>query len=208
MKNLKLSITLAFVAVLGLAGKTNAQSSTRVGLKAGLTYMTLGAATSNGVSINYDYRPGFQGGITFEAPLSESISFNPQLLYTQKGGNAIATIMGINVDVKTQVNYIDLPLLFGFKANPSLSFYAGPQVSFLMSQKTVAIVTGYPPATSTETDDLQKTAVGGNIGAGYAITNNVGINLNYMFDFGHAGKGSNDTGERNSGFALTLGYKF
>lgn len=207
MKNLILSLTLAFVAVLGFAGKTNAQSSTRVGLKAGLTYMTLGSATSNGISVNYDFRPGFQGGITFEAPLSESVSFNPQLLYTQKGGNVNTTISGINFKGFTQVNYLDLPLLFGFKANPKLAFFAGPQVSFLMSTKTVATVNN-TTVTSTDKTGVKSTLLGGNLGAGYEISNNVGINLNYLFDFGHAGEGSNDTGERNSGFALTLGYKF
>jgi outer membrane immunogenic protein len=207
MKNLTLSLTLAFVAVLGFAGKTNAQSSTRVGLKAGLTYMTLGSATSNGISINYNYRPGFQGGITFEAPLSESISFNPQLLYTQKGGDINTTISGITITGYTQVNYVDLPLLFGFKATPKLAFFVGPQVSFLMSTKSVATVMG-STATSTDKTGIKNTLLGGNLGAGYEINDNLGINLNYLFDLGHAGEGSNDTGERNSGFALTLGYKF
>ncbi len=208
MKNLILSCAVAFAAVLAFTTKTNAQSKTSIGVKAGLTYMTLGAASSNGISINYDFRPGFQGGIFIETPISESVSFAPQLLYTQKGGNAAATISGVTFDAKTQVNYIDLPVLFGFKANPKLSFYVGPQASFLMSQKTVVTVTGLGTNTDTKTDDLKKVAVGGNLGAGYTITDKVGVNLHYAFDFGHAAKSNADTGERNSGFALTLGVKF
>lgn len=207
MKNLILSFALAFAVLLGFAGKTYAQSKTSIGVKAGLTYMTLGSATSNGISINYNYRPGFQGGVTFEAPLTESISFNPQLLYTQKGGDINTTISGINITGYTQVNYLDLPLLFGFKATPKLAFFVGPQVSFLMSTKSSVTVMGNT-TTSADKTGVKNTLLGGNLGAGYEISNNVGLNLNYIFDFGHAGEGSNDTGERNSGFALTLGYKF
>jgi len=207
MKNLTLSLTLAFLAVLGLAGKTNAQSSTRVGLKAGLTYMTLGAATSNGISINYDYRPGFQGGLFVETPLSESVLFSAQALYTQKGGNVNTTISGITFKGSSTVSYIDVPVLLGFKANPKLAFYVGPQVSFLMSTKSVLTING---TTTTDTDksSLKSTMFGGNIGAGYEITDNVGINLNYIADFGHAAKKAFDAGERNSGFILSLGVKF
>lgn len=208
MKNLILSFTLAFAVVLGFTANTNAQSKTSIGVKAGLTYMTLGAASSNGISVNYDFRPGFQGGLFVETPISENVFFAPQLLYTQKGGNASATISGVTIDVKTQVNYIDLPILFGFKANPKLAFYVGPQASFLMSQKTVATITGFGSTTDTNTDDLKKVAVGGNLGAGYTITDKIGVNLHYAFDFGHAAKSNADAGERNSGFALTLGVKF
>jgi outer membrane immunogenic protein len=207
MKNLTLSLTLAFVAILGFAGKTNAQSSTRVGLKAGLTYMTLGSATSNGISINYDYRPGFQGGIFVETALSESVLFTAQALYTQKGGNINTTISGITFKGSSTVNYIDVPILVGFKANPKLAFYVGPQVSFLTSTKSVLTING---ATTTDDDksSLNSTLFGGNIGAGYEIADNVGLNLNYITDFSHAAKTGFDAGEKNSGFILSLGIKF
>lgn len=207
MKNLSLSFAIALMAILCFAGKSNAQSTTRVGIKAGLTYTTLGAATNNGISINYDYRPGFQGGLFLETPLSESVLFTAQALYTQKGGNVNTTISGITFKGSSTVSYIDVPVLVGFKANPKLAFYVGPQVSFLTSTKTVIAVNG---ATTTDDDksDLKSTLVGGNIGAGYAITDDIGINLNYITDFSHAAKTSADAGERNSGFILSLGVKF
>jgi len=207
MKNLKLSFAIAFVALLGFAGKSNAQSPTRVGIKAGLTYTTLGTGTSNAISISYDYRPGFQGGLFVETPLSETVLFTAQALYTQKGGDVNTTISGFTFKGSSTLNYIDVPVLIGFKANPKLAFYVGPQVSFLMSTKTVLTINGVT-GTDTDKSTLNSTLFGGNIGAGYAITDNVGINLNYITDFSHAAKTAYSAGEKNSGFILSLGYKF
>lgn len=208
MKKLILSITIACVAIIGSANTTYAQNSkTKVGIKAGLSLMTLGAATSNGISVNYDYRPGFQGGIFLETQLSNSVSFTPQLLYTQKGGNVNTTIAGTKLEGYTQVNYIDVPLLFGFKANPNLAFYVGPQVSFLTSVNE-SYTAGSTTTTNTSTTGTRKTNFGGNIGAGYKFTDNVGLNANYIFDFSRAAESANSNGERNSGFVFTLGYTF
>jgi hypothetical protein len=212
MKNLILSCAVVCVAVVGSINQTFAQKSkTRYGIKAGIDLMTLGSATSNGLSINYNGRTGFQGGIYAEEQLSANILFQSQLLYTQKGGNVKTTISGIAVEGYTQVNYLDIPVLFGFKLQSNLTFFAGPQVSFLLSQQTsaTASMSGVSSTkTDTSTDGLRKTIFGGNLGVGYNLSKNVSLNLNYLFDFQHAAESSNDTGERNSGFALTVGYLF
>jgi outer membrane immunogenic protein len=213
MKNLTLTIAVACVAVIGSINQTFAQKSkTRYGIKAGIDLMTLGSATANAVSINYQSRVGFQGGFYAEESLSDNVSFSSSLLYTQKGGDFATTISGVNFKGSTQVNYLDIPLLFAFKLQSNISFYAGPQVSFLLSQRTTATGTmsGVTASdTSTSTDGLRKTIFGANLGVGYKISNNVGVNLNYIFDLQHAAEsGSNDTGEKNSGFGLTVGYLF
>lgn len=209
MKNLILSFAIAGVAIIGSANTIYAQSNkTKFGIKAGVSLMTLGAATSNGVSVNYNHRPGFQGGIFTETSLSNSILFTAQALYTQKGGNVNTTISGINFKGSTQVDYIDVPLLVGVKANSKLAFYFGPQVSFLLSQKTVMTASNGANSTSTDKTGLKSTLFGGNIGAGYKFTDNVGINVNYIFDFSNAAEKAYDSGEKNSGFLFTLGYSF
>ncbi len=207
MKNL-ISVTVACMAIIfGVSNSYAQKSKTQVGIKAGVSLMTLGAATSNGVSINYDFRPGFQGGMFIEAPLSSSISFSPQVLFTQKGGNVNTTINGVNIKGFTQINYIDVPLLVGFKASPNLAFYVGPQVSFLLSQKDMVTV-GSTTTTNTTTTGTRKTNFGANIGAGYKFNENIGLNINYIYDFSHAAEQAYSNGERNSGFVFTLGYTF
>jgi outer membrane immunogenic protein len=224
MKNLILSITVASIAIILSASNTYAQNSkTKVGIKAGVSLTTLGTATSygngfiyydytpgfqgSGVSINYNYRPGFQGGVFLETPLSSTVLFSPQVLFTQKGGNLSTVISGAKITGSTQVNYIDVPLLVGFKANPNLVFYVGPQVAFLISKKD-AYTSGGSTITSTSTTGARSTILGGNVGAGYKFSANVGLNVNYIFDFSNAAKKAYDNGEKNSGFIFTLGYSF
>ncbi|GAB2985541.1 hypothetical protein GCM10027049_25440 [Mucilaginibacter puniceus] len=209
MKNPILSMAIACVAIIFGVNNTYAQKSkTQIGIKAGLSLTTLGAATNNGVSVNYGYRPGFQGGVFLEAPLSSSILFSPQVLYTQKGGNINTTISGIKFDGYIQLNYIDVPLLVGFKASPNLSFYIGPQVAFLLSEKDVITASNGSGSTSTSTTGTTKTLFGGNLGAGYKLNKNVGLNINYIYDFSHAAEEGYSNGERNSGFVFSLGYSF
>lgn len=206
MKKLIFSITLAVTAMILGTTNTYAQQ-TKVGIKAGLSLTTLGAATFSGLSVNYDHRPGFQGGLFLETPLSKTVLFSPQVLFTQKGGNINTTINSVNVKGSTQINYIDVPLLVGFKANANLAFYVGPQVSFLLSQKDVYTV-GSTTTTNTSTTGTKKTLFGGNIGAGYKFTDKVSLNANYIFDFGEAAEAASSSGEKNSGFVFTLGLLF
>lgn len=208
MKNLILSFAVACVAIVACTNQSLAQDKPTFGMKAGLTVFTLGTATSQGITASYDMRPGFQAGFYAELPAAENILFVPQVLYTQKGGNATVTVSGVTATAKTQVNYLDVPLLAGFKVQPNFTLYAGPQVAFLLSQTTTAVVSNGGSVSASSTDGLRKSIFGGNIGAGYKFNNRVGANLHYMFDFSHAADEANDTGERNSGFAITLGYSF
>jgi outer membrane immunogenic protein len=213
MKKILLSCAVACAAVIGSINQTFAQENNRIGIKAGVSMMTLGSSTTNGISINYDYRPGLQIGLFGETPLSKAVTFSPQVLFTQKGGNAKATISGITFDYKSEITYLDIPFLFGFKPQPSLTFFVGPQVSFISSQKTTMETSGpgiQESQSSTGTEGLRKVLFGGNIGAGYNFNKKLGINLNYIFDFNHTFDGSvaEDTGEKNSGFVLSVSCLF
>lgn len=213
MKKHFLSLAVACLAVATFTNQSYAQSTKpRFGLKAGATLMTLGSATENGVSINYDNRLGFQAGGYADIPLSETVAVLPQLLFSQKGGNVNLSGNGVTLKGTLQLNYLDLPVLFGFNATPALRFFAGPQVALLLSQKTTATVTGPGGSASdsgSSTDGFRKTLLGGNLGAGYKLTDNVGVNLHYMFDFQNTSDGStSDTGEKNRGFGLSLSYLF
>jgi outer membrane immunogenic protein len=216
MKKLILSCAVACVAVFPCINKTFAQDSKpRIGIKAGADLMTLGAATFNGLSIIYNYTFGFQGGLYADVPLSSQVSFAPQVLFAQKGGSINTDISVGNTTYtlqgKLHINYLDVPLLMGFKLKPNLTVFVGPQASFFMSQST-NLTTYNGSAGVTQKDNssqgFRKALIGGNLGVGYNINSNVGINLHYTFDFQHAGEGSTDTGERNRGFALTVGYLF
>jgi hypothetical protein len=55
---------------------------------------------------------------------------------------------------------------------------------------------------------FKKIIIGENLGLGYNFTKNVGLNLHCLIDFHHTYEGSTDTGETNSGLALSVSYLF
>jgi len=216
MKNLIIYCAMACLAAFTCIDKSYAQNAKpRFGIKAGIDMMTLGTNNTNGVKFSYDYRLGFQAGIYADVPLCSQLSFLPQVLYTQKGGsinNALA-VANYNINTKTKVNYLEVPLLIGFKPQHNLTLSAGPQVAFLLSQETYLNLKDGSSSSginSNTKSGFRKTLIGANVGVGYLLTNNIGVNLNYSIDFQHLGNGSVKTsnGERNSGFALTASCLF
>jgi hypothetical protein len=146
------SIAFALITIFSISKQVNAQSEgLHLGFKAGLSLATLGSFSYSTLAYDYNFRPGFQGGVFLELPISKSVLFSPQLLFTQRGGNVDGiSSNGVILKGSTQVNYIDVPFLFGFKAEPKLTFYAGPQVSFLVSEEYILTI-GRSTVTSTET---------------------------------------------------------
>jgi len=140
------------------------QTQTKIGVKAGLSLTTLGSFSYSTLAYDYNLRPGFQGGVFLETPISKSVLFSPQVLFTQRGGNVNTTsARGVILKGSTQLNYIDVPLLVGFKAFPNLTFYAGPQASFYVSEHYILTI-GRSTVTSTESTGTIKTNFGGQCG--------------------------------------------
>nr|WP_294791812.1 porin family protein [uncultured Mucilaginibacter sp.] len=209
MKKLIILSALGLTLTAGLNTATAQSTRPRIGIKAGANYMTLGQLETGGATYDYDYRFGFQGGLMADLPLASQLSFMPQVLYTQKGGNVKGTIGSTTGELKTRLNYLDVPLLVGFKPSPDVTLFAGPQVAFLLSQSSDTYVNGAATSNTTSTDGLRKNAIGGHVGLGYNFNSNVSLIGNYVFDFDKAANdNSAQNRAKNSGFALSLGYSF
>jgi len=200
-----------------LTFKANAQTSQRAandqmrfGIKAGANLMKMGKLTFNNQAYSTDYKVGFQAGIYADLPMGGNFAFMPEVTFTQKGGKLKETVSGNTGEFEGKVNYLDIPVLIGYKATPELTVFAGPQVSFLLSQKSTFKANGQSlgdPITSTE--NFSKSLAGGAFGLAYSITPNININGRYSMDFQKALKDdANQDKIKNSGFALSLGYTF
>ena len=92
---------------------------------------------SNGF-IGTKSRTGFHIGGYASIPLTETISFEPGLQYSQKGYAMQGDLkidalkfLGVNASAKVEANYFDMPLLVKAEVAKGLSIYAGPQISYL-----------------------------------------------------------------------------
>lgn len=229
MKNLILWCAVSCVAIFTCLSPSYAQNTkSHVGITAGADLMTLGKIFYVGRPFDVKSRVGFQGGVYADLPLSDLISVQPSVLYTQKGGTVEANVPDYlaisggsgssvaseysNFTGSVRMNYIDVPVLINLKTEDGFSFYGGPQLSFLLAQHSSFLnysTAGSVYSGSDSTNGFKKTVVGGNVGFGYSFMEHAGINLHYQFDFERiADNSSGSNPPRNSGFSLSLSYLF
>ncbi|RTQ53438.1 PorT family protein [Hymenobacter gummosus] len=188
-----------FLALLLCAatGSTFAQGI-KLGLKIGPTLSTISGKDSD--MANPSLLLGPHGGITANFGLTDMLSFQPELLYSQKGYRYdFTTTKGDVVH-----HYIDVPLLLRIDADGPF-FELGPQVGFLL--KAVQ-----KPDQSTDferTDDYNTTDIGYVAGVGYQLSSGPSIGLRYNGGITRLYKeGEQNRNIRNSAFMLQLGYRF
>ncbi len=204
MIGLGLALSVAFLNV-------NAQNTmdTKFGIKAGGNLMMAGKMNFAGTNYTSNYVPGFQAGAFLELPLSESLSFMPEVMYSQKGGKFEGSAAGTTGEIRTRTGYIDVPVLIGINAGSQIQFVLGPQASFLTNQRTETYVDGTRTTSSTDKENMRKSIAGGVAGVGFRLQPHMMLNARYNFDLQSAAKEDiNQDKARYSGFALSLGYHF
>lgn len=202
---LGLGLTLSVFSLTTKAQNMDA----KFGIKAGGNMMMGGKFDVAGTSYTSKYVPGFQAGFFLDLPLSSSLSFMPEVLYSQKGGKFEGSVEGTNGEIKSRIGYIDVPVLLGINATPQLQFVVGPQASLLVNQTTTTYLNGSKVASTSDKDNFRKAIAGGVVGLGYKLNQNINLNARYNMDFQSASNDDiNQDKARISGFALSLGYSF
>ncbi len=121
--------TIAFATCLFVFTSAS-QGQTAIGIKAGLNFPTWsgdGAPSSGKASLL-----GFNAGLVFNLEQTDLFSFQPEIIYTQKG--AKYNFSGGSTQLKA--NYLELPLLAKFTiGTKTLKGFvnAGPAVGYWMS---------------------------------------------------------------------------
>lgn len=194
----KQTLLIAFIAISTLA---IAQIKPSFGARAGLSSSGMrGDAIksltnlldfTNGM-ITTSYSTGFFAGGYAAIPITNIISAEPALYYTQKGyalNGALnvkgAGFLGANVAAQLKAQYIDFPVLI--KANLSgFQLFAGPQVSYLVQADlhTKAGVLGINLLNKNiaATPQLNRWDAAATAGIGYQFAN--GINVMAAYDYG------------------------
>lgn len=146
--------------------------------------LEIGANVSNQVSSsNSNYSTGSLGGlnagITFDLPIIFPLSFEPEVLYSQKGYEATT-----NDGIFTQrTHFIDVPLLAKFKVGPGFNFYIGPQLSYLLST-TNTYDNGFLVSSEHyyENNNGHKSFLDGVLGVSFDINRSVDLHARYTLD--------------------------
>ena len=193
---------------LGLVAGTFAFAQT-FGIKGGMNVSSL----SNDAGLDDSKsKIGFNAGVFMNAPLAESFSIQPEVLYSQYGSKAESG----NTSTSLKFDYITVPVMFQYNATPEFYLEAGPEFGFLVSAKSKNTVSN-GNGSGSDTNELNKDNFNGfnfglGLGLGFDITKNFGVNARYTAGFSDVTKPesdpSTDAKNRNNNFQVGLSYKF
>lgn len=216
MKKLLLSASAALL-VAAVAPAAHAQGI-RFGVKAGANLSNLSGDLVN--QDQYKNRFGFQGGVMVNFGLSDIISIQPEVLYSQKGfkyADQQFTILGNTYRNTGNVryDYLDVPILVRVRA-AGIFFEVGPQYSYLMNVSTDrtrtyngTVVSNAGSGTS-DLSNVQRNELGYVGGLGYQASNGVMLGVRYSGAFTDFAKNNNYSNDefrnaRNSTFQAYVG---
>lgn len=209
MKKVLLSAVALFIA-----GASFAQ--VKFGVTAGPSFSSYTGKVAGGDKETSKLLTGLRAGVTVDLPLADEFYIQPSLLYVGKGGTMEGQVL--NVDYKTRINYLEVPINFMYKpevGNGNLFIGLGPYISYALGGKTeVANAQGDKVSSDIEfgndnTGQMKRIDAGANFQFGYEFP--MGFNIGLHTDLGLVnvrGNGDNDNTFRNTSFGVSVGYKF
>jgi hypothetical protein len=179
------------------------------GVKIGFNYSNV--YDTEGEDFIADPKLGFATGIFIAIPLIDGLGIQPEVLFSQKGYKAKGNLLGSNYEITHTSNYIDVPLLIAIKPVEVFTILAGPQYSFLLSQKNKFKngTTNIEQGNEFDNEGLRKNTL--------CFTGGFDINLNQLVISGRVGwdllknntDGSRTTPRyKNTWYQVTLGRRF
>ena len=223
---------ISFALILLLSSSIAIAQSTDKGemsfaILGGVNLQNLTGKDNNGDKLKNDMLLGFHAGVNVQIPVAPEFYFQPGLLFSTKGAkNSYGSLTGTY-----KLSYIELPLNVVYKGalgNGFIMVGFGPYVGYAIGGKS-SITNG---STTIESSIVFKNAVesgdpyltayikrfdaGGNIFAGYETAGGLFFQLNTQFgmlninpqDNRVSADFSSKLSVKNTGFGLSLGYRF
>ncbi|WP_179352393.1 porin family protein [Winogradskyella vidalii] len=134
MKNL-IVFTTAFLFIFTTGYAQSDSSTIQLGAKGGVNFSKLSGDDFDDV----DSRTSFNVGLVAEIPLSERISFQPEVFYSGQGFDILErdqdNVFDTDQNIEYQLDYIQVPLLLKAYLVKGLSVEAGPQFGFKIHEE-------------------------------------------------------------------------
>lgn len=131
---------------------------------------------------------GLNAGVSFEILFTEKFGIEPGVLFSMQGTKV--------KDVRTKLNYINIPVYAKYYVLGGLNVFAGPQVGFNVSAKQGG---------KSVKDMVKNADFGLGLGVGYQFGFGLMVAANYNFGFVDIQK---STKTKNGVFQLNAGWRF
>lgn len=205
---MKAKIFLLAMSLVAAGTLVQAQNKTTFGLRAGVNFYNLNGRNSSDDKLDNKLKTGFNAGVNAEIPVGIDFYVQPGVLFSMKGAK------GKDVDFTTSLSYIEVPVNFIYKpllgtGHMLLGFgpYAGYAVGgkYKLGSAEEDINFGDQP------DELKRFDAGANFLAGYEFSNKLSFQLNAglgLVNINNREDGDNKSSLKNTGFGVSLGYRF
>ena len=173
---MKIIITTLFAALL-ISSAATAQHA-NIGIKGGVNAYTI----KGDDDASFDTKVSFHLGLIGHIHISNQFALQPELVYSVQGTQY--TIAG--QDVKLNLNYINVPLIFQYMFDNGFRLQAGPQLGFLASAKAAV-----NDNDTDVKDDFESIDLGIALGASYVNpASNFGVDIRYNLGLSNINDGA------------------
>ena len=223
MKNRKINILL--IAMLS-ASFMIAQESNNISfaILGGANFQNLNGKDYGGDKLSNDMILGYHGGVNVQIRIAPEFYFQPGLMYATKGAKGS---LG-SIESTTTLNYLELPLNMVYKASLGSGYIMlgfGPYVAYGIGGKRITeggIITvnqdvkfqnSVDPSDPLLAPYYKAFDAGANIFFGYEMAGGLFLQLDSQFGMlninpEYTGLNNDKSTTNNTGFGLSLGYRF
>lgn len=218
--------TKSFFAIMILTflalNYVSAQDQMTFGVRAGVNFQNINGKDSGGDKLENDLLTGFHAGVNVEIPVGTDVYFQPGLLFSTKGGK----LNEGDASAKLHTSYVEMPLNLLFKpllgtGHMLLGF--GPYVAYGIGGKLDTEIAGVSEeidvkyqseVTDSDPDDvfyMKGFDAGANFIIGYEMASMLSLQLNAqlgLLDLTPKYPVDDDSTMKNTGFGLSIGYRF
>lgn len=188
-----------------------AQQKTTFGIRAGVNFQNLNGKDAEGNKLENKLKTGFNAGVNAEIPVGIDFYLQPGLLFTTKGAK-YEPVSGI--DAKTTISYLELPVNFIYKpelGEGRMILGFGPYAAYGIGGKAKAGDSESDIAFGDQPWETKRFDAGANLLAGYEFSNKLSFQLNAglgLVNINNRDEGDSKSSTKNTGFGVSLGYRF
>ena len=226
MKNKILPIAMILMLTVSLAvAQVPGGQRTAFGILGGINIQNLNGQDFNGDNLENDVIIGYHAGLNIQIPVAPDFYFQPGVLYSSKGAKNTSGPVTRTINL----SYIEIPLNFVYKGllgNGYVMVGLGPYAGYAFSGKDkheggsvsvendiefTNVVDASDPITATYFKALD---AGANIFAGYEMAGGLFFQLNTQLGLlkinpeDNRFSGDDKTAIKNTGYGVSLGYRF
>lgn len=218
---MKTKLMLTAAAIIFTGATAFAQSKTTFGINAGVNFYNINGKDEDGDKENGKLKTGFNAGVNAEIPVGIDFFVQPGVSFFVKGAKDIN-----GTDSKINIGYVEIPVNFLYKpelGTGKLLLGFGPYAAFGVTGKvkypggdadikfksdvtTAELITGAAAY-------VKRFDAGANLLFGYQFANNLSVQLDASLGLTDInpkvdGSTAGESSAKNTGFGVSLGYRF